>query len=68
MIKLGAKDYFFKAILGYLANDDLVGAQRAMLKFSDEDPTFEDSTQHKFLNKIINALNLSDEENFLEVM
>ena len=49
LIKTNAKDLFFKAGLCYLANEDLVGAKRALMNFSIEDPNFDGSREHTFL-------------------
>ena len=43
MIKQSAKDYFFKAILCYLAMGDTVGARNLMGNSAIEDPSFESS-------------------------
>jgi alpha-soluble NSF attachment protein len=49
LIKTNAKDLFFKAGLCYLANEDLIGAKRALMNYSIEDPNFDDSREHTFL-------------------
>jgi len=50
-----AKDLFFKATLLHLANDDPVGAENAIEKFSDNDPTFGTSRECKFARALIKA-------------
>jgi len=50
MIKTNAKDQFFKAALCYLANEDLVGAQRAIQNYQIDDPNFDGSREHELLN------------------
>ena len=43
LIKSSAKDYFFKACLCYLANDDMPGAKTAVENYTYEDPNFDTS-------------------------
>jgi alpha-soluble NSF attachment protein len=49
LIKTNAKDLFFKAALCYLANEDLVGAKRAINNYKIDDPHFDDSRELEFL-------------------
>jgi alpha-soluble NSF attachment protein len=49
LIRSSAKDLFYKAILCYLANDDGVGAKRAISTYAIEDPSFDGSREQKFL-------------------
>ena len=50
LIKTNAKDLFFKAALCYLANEDLVGAKRAIGNYKIDDPHFDDSRELELLN------------------
>lgn len=55
-MKSSARDYFFKACLCYLANDDLQGAKNAMENYTYEDPSFETSRQFEFLRGIVESI------------
>jgi len=59
-----AKDYFFKAGLCYLANQDLTGLKAALATYSCEDPSFEADRKYKFLDKISEACENRDRELF----
>lgn len=43
-----AKEQYFKAVLLFLANDDEIGASQALEKYTNNDPTFFQTRQHKF--------------------
>ncbi len=43
LIKSSARDFFFKASLCYLMNDDLQGAKNAIENYTFEDPSFDNS-------------------------
>lgn len=43
LVKSSARDFFFKACLCYLVNDDLQGAKNAVENYGFEDPSFETS-------------------------
>lgn len=49
LIKTNAKDLFFKAALCFLANDDMVGAKRAIQSYQIDDPHFDSSRELEFL-------------------
>ena len=49
LIKTSAKDLFFKAAFCYLANEDLVGAKRAIQNYKIDDPNFDDSRELELL-------------------
>ena len=50
LIKTNAKDLFFKASLCFLANDDIVGAKRAIQNYKIDDANFDDSRENELLN------------------
>lgn len=50
MIKTNAKDLFFKAALSYLANDDLIGARKAISGYRIDDHHFDTSRELELLN------------------
>jgi len=56
LVKSSARDFFFKACLCYLANDDLQGAKNAMENYTFEDPSFDNSRQYEFLKGIVDSI------------
>jgi hypothetical protein len=52
LIKTNAKDLFFRAALCFLANDDIVGAKRAIQNYKIDDANFDDSRELELLNVI----------------
>ena len=56
LVKSSARDYFFKASLCFLVNDDLQGAKNAIENYTYEDPAFETSRQCEFLKGIVEAI------------
>ena len=60
LIKTQAKDFFFKAILCYLAIQDVPGAKKTLESTSYEDPSFEGSRQYKFIESIMSAIEAKD--------
>jgi len=61
-----AKDLYFKAVLLHLANDDAIGAEQALDRYTSNDPTFFNTRQQKFLAKIIKAINEQKIKDFAE--
>lgn len=59
-----AKDYFFKAGLCYLANQDLTGLKGALSDYACEDPSFETDRKYKFLDKLHEVCEMRDRELF----
>ena len=53
LVRSSATDYFFKASLCYLANDDLPGAKNAIENYGFEDPGFDTSRQKLFLDGLV---------------
>lgn len=51
-----AKELYFKAILLFLANDDVIGADQAMKRYLNNDPTFLQTRQQKFAQAIITSV------------
>lgn len=56
LVRSSARDYFFKAVLCFLANDDLQGAKNSIENYQFEDPSFDNSRQYEFLKGIIDAI------------
>ena len=59
-----AKDYFFKAGLCFLANEDLTGLRAALADYAIEDPSFEADRKFKFLDKMTEVCEMRDRELF----
>jgi len=55
-----AKDLYFKAVLLFLANDDSVGATQALERYINNDPTFFQTRQQKFVQAIIKSVKEQD--------
>jgi len=68
LLKWGVKDYFFKAVLCYLAASDLVSAKRSLDKYQDMDPTFSSQRESKFLTDIITAYEGYDVDAFTQAV
>ena len=64
LLKWSVKDYFFRAGLCHLALGDLVGAQRAVEKYEEQDVSFADTREGKFLHEIMEAVDAYDVEAF----
>lgn len=50
----------------HLANDDTIGAEQALDKYVDKDPTFFNTRQQKFLTKVIKAVKEAKAKDFAE--
>ena len=68
MVKSSARDFFFKASLCFLLNDDLQGAKNAIENYTFEDPSFETSRQYEFLNGIVRAIEDQSPDNLSKVV
>lgn len=51
-----AKEQYFRAVLLFLANDDEIGANMALERYINNDPTFFQTRQQKFCSGLIKAL------------
>lgn len=51
-----AKEQYFRAILLFLANDDDIGANMALERYMNNDPTFYQTRQQKFCAALIKSL------------
>lgn len=49
LIKTNAKELFFKSALCFMANDDMVGAKRAIQNYQIDDPNFDSSRENELL-------------------
>ena len=68
MIKTSAKDLFFKSALCYLADDDMIGAKRAIQNYQIDDPNFDSSRENDLLMNMIEAVEAKSEEDFIKIV
>lgn len=68
MIKTSAKDLFFKSALCYLADDDMIGAKRAIQNYQIDDPNFDSSRENDLLMSLIEAVEAKSEEDFIKIV
>jgi alpha-soluble NSF attachment protein len=61
LIKTNAKDLFFKSALCFLANDDLIGAKRAINNYKIDDPHFDSSRELELLEGMLDAIEQKSE-------
>jgi len=66
MIKTNAKDLFFKAALCFLANDDIIGAKRAIQNYSIDDPHFDSSRELELLTGLLEAIEQKSETLYIQ--
>ena len=68
LVRSSARDYFFKACLCFLANDDLQGAKNSMENYQFEDPSFDNSRQFEFLKGLVDAIEAGSMEDLTQVV
>jgi alpha-soluble NSF attachment protein len=68
LLKWGARDYFFKAGLCHLAQNDLVASKRAVEKYKDICATFSRERECELLEEIIAACENYDVEAFTQAV
>jgi alpha-soluble NSF attachment protein len=64
LLRHSARELFFKACLLFLTIEDDVGLEKSIETSIDKDPFFNNSMEHKFLNKILAAWRGNDFETF----
>lgn len=67
ILKYNVKENFFKAILCFLCFDCLTAKQK-IVTYVERHPTFSDSREHKFLQKLISCIEGEDENGFTETI
>ena len=67
LLKYNAKGYFLQSIMCHLANQDIVGAEKAMSRFSSLDFTLRESREGKFAGDLISCVEGFDSEGFATV-
>jgi alpha-soluble NSF attachment protein len=55
-----AKELYFKSVLLFLANDDAIGAGQALQRYLNNDPTFFNTRQQKFVQALITSVKNQD--------
>ena len=68
LTRYSAKDCYFKACLLFLANDDTVGADNGLTKYSHKDPSFETSREAKLIRDLLGAIRAEDTGAFETVL
>jgi len=66
LLKWGAKEHLQRAALCHLANEDLVGAQKAVENYKSWDVTFASARECKFVEELIAAVEKYDVEAFTQ--
>lgn len=64
MLKYGAREHLLRAGLCRLCLADIVGAQRAVTKYGEMDPTFSTAREGKLLEAVVAAVDEGDVEAF----
>jgi len=64
LTKYSVKEYWLRAGLCALANNDTVTARRNLNKYSTQDVTFPSTREAKFLNTLVDVVDNGDEEAF----
>ena len=68
LTRFSAKDCYFKASLLYLANDDTIGAENAMVRYSNKDPSYETSRENKLIKDLLAAIRAEDVGTFENIL
>jgi len=68
LLKWGAKEHLQRAVLCHLANEDLVGAQKALDNYKSWDASFPSSRECKFVEEIVAAVEKYDVEAFTQAV
>eukprot|EP00118_Oscarella_pearsei_P017481 m.173852 g.173852 ORF g.173852 m.173852 type:complete len:296 (+) comp39096_c0_seq10:54-941(+) len=68
LLKYSAKDHFFRAGLLHMCIDAEVGGPRALDRFNEMFPAFQDSREYKLLRKIVDAFEEQSVEAFTDAV
>lgn len=66
LMKYSVKDYFLKAGICHLASGDMVGAQRALEKYTEMDPGFATQREYMLLTDLTEAIEAKSQEQFTD--
>ncbi|KAI8870505.1 TPR-like protein [Ramicandelaber brevisporus] len=64
LTRFSVKEYFLKAALCYMANDDSVGARQALMRYCEWDISFRDTRECKFSMQLVDDVDGADIESF----
>jgi len=64
LTKFSAKDCYFKAVILFMANEDIVGAENALQNYFNRDPSFETSREGKLAQELISDIRASNVNSF----
>lgn len=64
LMRFHASKLFFNCVLVFLILEDDVGAEKMLEKYRDDDPSFSNGYESKFLRNVICAVREGDEEKF----
>lgn len=65
-MKWSVKEYFLKAGICHLANNDTVATNRALDSYRDLDPAFTQTREHQLLVDLAEAVEEGDQEKFAD--
>ena len=65
-MKWSVKEYFLKAGICHLANNDTVATNRALESYRDLDPAFTQTREHQLLVDLAEAVEEGDQEKFAD--
>ena len=66
LMKWSVKEYFLKAGICHLANNDTVATNRALESYRDLDPAFTQTREHQLLVDLAEAVEEGDQEKFAD--
>jgi alpha-soluble NSF attachment protein len=66
LMKWSVKEYFLKAGICHLANNDMVATNRALDSYRDLDPGFTQTREHQLLADLSEAVEEGDQEKFAD--
>jgi hypothetical protein len=64
LMRFSAKTLFIKATMIYFLLEDDVGAEKALNEYSMEDSSLNNSTEYRFIRKVIQAMRDGNKENY----
>ena len=64
LMRFHASKLFFNCVLIFLILDDDVGAEKMLEKYMEDDPSFNNGYERKFLKNVIDSIREGDEEKF----
>ncbi len=68
LLKWGVKAYYFKAVLCYLALEDVVGAGQALNRYAEQCASFDRTTEYRLCEQLVIAVNTDDSTLFTDAV